>query len=243
MSVTIVAKPRPYTFEPAQTAVIAIDLQNDFGAAGGYVDSFGVPLEGTRATIEPIARVLTAARAANLPVVYTRIEFRRDLSNLGQPGSPNREIIGLEGDGDYLIEGTWNTDIVDELSPQPGDLVVSKHRYSAFFETNLDELLRERGITNLVFVGWTTSVCVESSVRDAVFRDYRCLVLEDCTAETIGRSQARTNHDATLYVIQAQFGWVADSKSLLDGLDGLVGVLGEQHHVPDHGDLGQLQAP
>lgn len=224
MSLTIEARPRPYTFEPGRTAVLAIDLQNDFGAAGGYVDSFGVPLEGVRATIEPIGRVLDAARAANMPVVYTRIEFKRDLSNLGGPGSPNREIIGLEPGGDYLIEGTWNADIVAELAPRPGDLVVSKHRYSAFFETDLDEILRSRGISNLVFVGWTTSVCVESTVRDAVFRDYRCLVLEDCTAETIGRTQVRTNHEATLYVIQAQFGWVADSKSLLDELAKVAGV-------------------
>lgn len=224
MSLTIEARPRPYTFEPGRTAVLAIDLQNDFGAAGGYVDSFGVPLEGVRATIEPIGRVLDAVRAANMPVVYTRIEFKRDLSNLGGPGSPNREIIGLEPGGDYLIEGTWNADIVAELAPRPGDLVVSKHRYSAFFETDLDEILRSRGISNLVFVGWTTSVCVESTVRDAVFRDYRCLVLEDCTAETIGRTQVRTNHEATLYVIQAQFGWVADSKSLLDELAKVAGV-------------------
>lgn len=224
MSLTIEARPRPYTFEPGWSAVLAIDLQNDFGAAGGYVDSFGVPLEGVRATIEPIGRVLDAVRAANMPVVYTRIEFKRDLSNLGGPGSPNREIIGLEPGGDYLIEGTWNADIVAELAPRPGDLVVSKHRYSAFFETDLDEILRSRGISNLVFVGWTTSVCVESTVRDAVFRDYRCLVLEDCTAETIGRTQVRTNHEATLYVIQAQFGWVADSKSLLDELAKVAGV-------------------
>lgn len=217
MPITITARPRPYTFDPSATAVIAIDLQNDFGAQGGYVDSFGVPLEATRATIEPIARVLDAARAANIAIVYTKIEFRRDLSNVGGPGSPNRELLGL-GSGDFLIEKTWNTDIVPELAPRDGDTIVSKHRYSAFFETDLDDILRTRGVTNLVFVGWTTSVCVESTVRDAFYRDYRCVVLEDCTAETVGRSQVRTNHEASLYVIQAQFGWVADSKSLVDGL-------------------------
>ncbi len=219
MSITISAKPDPFTFEPSRAAVLAIDLQNDFGAPGGYVDHFGVPLEATRATIEPIGRVLAAARAADIVVVYTRIEFKRDLSNVGGPESPLRTILGLGADtGDYLIENTWNTDIVPELAPRPGDLIVSKHRYSAFFETNLDEILRARGITDLVFVGWTTSVCVESTFRDASFRDYRCVVLEDCTAETVGRSQVRTNHEATLSLIQAQFGWVSDSTSLLDGL-------------------------
>ena len=217
MLITITARPQPFAFDPATTAVIVIDAQNDFGAKGGYVDSFGVPLEGTRATIGPIARALDAARAANIPIVYTKIEYKRDLSNVGGPASPNRELLGL-GSGDFLIENTWNTDIVPELAPRQGDVIVSKQRYSAFFQTDLDDILLARGITNLVFVGWTTSVCVESTVRDAFYRDYRCVVLEDCTAETVGRSQVRTNHEASLYVIQAQFGWVADSKALIDGL-------------------------
>jgi ureidoacrylate peracid hydrolase len=215
-TITITAKPQDYSFAPSATAVIAIDLQNDFGAKGGYVDSFEVPLEGTRATIRPIARVLDAARAASIPIVYTKMEFKRDLSNVGGPDSPNRERLGLGG-GDFLIENTWNTEIVPELAPRPGDAIVSKQRYSGFFQTDLDDILRARDITNLVFVGWTTSVCVESTVRDAVFRDYRCVVLEDCTAEPIGRSQVRTNHEASLFVIQAQFGWVADSRGFIDG--------------------------
>jgi ureidoacrylate peracid hydrolase len=217
MPITIAARPQPYAFDPSATAVIAIDLQNDFGARGGYVDSFGVPIEGTRATIGPIARVLDAARAANIAIVYTKMEYKRDLSNVGGAESPNRELLGL-GSGDFLIENTWNTDIVPELAPRHGDTIVSKQRYSGFFETNLDDILRGRGITNLVFVGWTTSVCVESTVRDAFYRDYRCVVLEDCTAETVGRSQVRTNHEASLLIIEAQFGWVADSQSLVDGL-------------------------
>lgn len=217
MTITIEAEPEAYSFDPSASAVIAVDLQNDFGAKGGYVDSFGVPLEGTRATIQPIARVLTAARAANIPIVYTKIEFKRDLSNVGGPDSPYRERLGLGG-GDFLIENTWNTEIVAELAPLDGDVIVPKQRYSAFFQTDLDDILRARGITDLVFVGWTTSVCVESTVRDACYRDYRCVILRDCTAEPIGRSQVRTNHEASLYVIQAQFGWVADSHALVDGL-------------------------
>jgi len=215
--ISIAAKPDPFQFDPRETAVIAVDLQNDFGAKGGMVDSFGVPIEGARATIEPIGRVLAAARAAGMPVVYTKVDFRRDLSNAGGPDSFNRERMGLD-DGGFLIEGTWNTDIVPELAPQRGDVIISKQRYSAFFQTELDEILRAKGIKSLVFVGWTTSVCVESTLRDASYRDYRCVILSDCTAESIGRSQARTNHDASLLVIEAQFGWVAESQSLLDAL-------------------------
>ena len=93
--------------------------------------------------------------------------------------------------------------------------MVAKHRYSGFFETELDALLRARGITSLIFTGCTTSVCVESTLRDAFYRDYQCLLLTDCCAEAIGSDQARTNHDASLTVIEALLGWTAESEQLL----------------------------
>jgi ureidoacrylate peracid hydrolase len=215
--VTIDARPERLTIDPRETAVIAVDMQNDFGAEGGMFASKGLPIEAARATIEPTARVLAAARAAGMPVVYLKMEFARDLSNLGSADAPNRERhLGFGvGGGDFLIEGTWNTDIVPELAPQPGDVLVSKHRYSGFFETELDDVLRERGIRSLVFVGWTTSVCVESTLRDAFFRDYRCVVLSDCTAEVVGSDLARTNHEASLLVIEGLFGWIARSESFV----------------------------
>jgi ureidoacrylate peracid hydrolase len=218
--VTIDAKPEPLAIDPRETAVIAVDMQNDFGAEGGMFASKGLPIDAARATIEPTARVLDAARGAGMTVVYLKMEFKRDLSNLGGPDAPNRERhLGFGvGVGDFLIEGTWNTDIVPELTPQPGDVLVSKRRYSGFFETELDDVLQERGIKNLVFVGWTTSVCVESTLRDAFFRDYRCVVLSDCTAEVVGSNLVRTNHEASLLVIEGLFGWVADSESLVQAL-------------------------
>ena len=220
MHVTIEAKPEPLAIDPHETAVIAVDMQNDFGAEGGMFASKGLPIEAAHATIEPTARVLDAARMSDITVVYLKMAFKRDLSNLGGPDAPNREKhLGFGvGIGDFLIEDTWNTDIVPELTPQPGDVLVSKHRYSGFFETELDDVLRERDIKNLVFVGWTTSVCVESTLRDAFFRDYRCVVLSDCTAEVVGSDVARTNHEASLHVIEGLFGWVADSESFVRAL-------------------------
>jgi len=155
-----------------------------------------------------------------MTVVYLKMEFARDLSNLGGPNAPNREKhLGFGvGAGDFLIEGTWNTDIVPELAPEPGDVLVSKQRYSGFFRTELDDVLREREIKNLVFVGWTTSVCVESTLRDAFFRDYRCVVLSDCTGEVVGSDLTRTNHEASLLLIEGLFGWVTDSASLVQAL-------------------------
>ena len=220
MRVTIDAKPKSLVIDPRETAVIAVDMQNDFGAEGGMFASKGLPIEAARATIEPTARVLEEARAVGMTVVYLKMEFARDLSNLGGPNAPNREKhLGFGvGAGDFLIEGTWNTDIVPELAPEPGDVLVSKQRYSGFFRTELDDVLREREIKNLVFVGWTTSVCVESTLRDAFFRDYRCVVLSDCTAEVVGSELTRTNHEASLLVIEGLFGWVTDSASLVQAL-------------------------
>ena len=121
--------------------------------------------------------------------------------------------------GRTLVKGTWGTEILPELTPEQDDIVVAKHRYSGFFETELDAILREHGIESLVFTGCTTSVCVDSTLRDAFYRDYRCLLLSDCTGEPIGSDLARSNHEASLLVIERLFGWVSDSRSLLRALE------------------------
>ena len=107
-----------------------------------------------------------------------------------------------------------------ETAPVPGEVTLYKHRFSGFYETELDAVLTRRGIKHLIFTGCTTSVCVESTVRDALFRDYTCLVLADCTAEPLGDDLPRSNHDASLFVMQAVFGWVSDSAALISALAG-----------------------
>lgn len=106
-----------------------------------------------------------------------------------------------------------------ELAPEPGDIVVSKHRFSGFYGTDLEMILRGLFIEYLVFTGCTTSVCVESTMRDAMFRDFRCMLLADCTAEPIGEGLSRSNHDASLLVLQAMFGWISDSAHFLGALN------------------------
>jgi ureidoacrylate peracid hydrolase len=156
--------------------------------------------------------------------------FQPDLSDIGLEGAPNRDRHLFFGAGQQvdapdgtksriLIRDTWNTDIVAELRPAPEDTVVYKHRFSGFFETELDALLRSLGATDLIMTGCTTSVCVESTVRDAMFRDYRCLLLEDCTAEPIGDGLARSNHDASLLVVETLFGWVSNSAEFIEALE------------------------
>jgi len=164
-----------------------------------------------------------------MKVVYLKMEFESDLSNAGGPDAPNllkHRALGIgeavqapDGrESRVLVKDTWNTDILAELAPEQGDIVVSKHRYSGFFETELDAILKDLGVKSLVFAGCTTSVCVESTLRDAFYRDYRCVLLADCTAEPIGSDSNRTNHEASLLVIETLFGWVSDSATLLHAL-------------------------
>ncbi len=166
------AQPEPLTIDAAKTAVLVIDMQNDFGAEGGMFHRAGIDIAPIKAAVPPTARVLAAARAAAIPAIYVKMEFRPDLSDVGAPDSPNRRKhaplnLGMpvagpgERKGRILIRDTWNTEIVPELAPKPGDIVVSKHRFSAFFETDLDMILRSLGVSSLIVTGCTTSVCVE----------------------------------------------------------------------------------
>ena len=227
--VTCDARPTPISFDPHRTAVIVIDMQNDFGTPGGMFDSAGINIAPIRQIVKPIAAVLDEARAAGMVVIYTKQEHSPDLSDAGGPSTPHwvkhqRIGLGREGtapDGSptrVLVRDTWNTAIVPDLTPKPGDLVVGKHRFNAFHGTALDSILRGRGIETLVFVGATTSICVESTLRDAMFRDYFCIILEDCTAEPIAHEASRSNHDATILNIEVLFGWVADSAKLRNAL-------------------------
>lgn len=223
------ARPAPIEIDVARTAVLVVDMQNDFGTEGGMFHRAGIDISMIQRAVAPTASVLAAARAAGLKIVYLKMAYRPDLSDLGPPGSPNRERHLLLGVGDavrapdgsasrVLIRDTWNTDVVDALQPQPGDVLVYKHRFSGFFETDLDGILKAAGVTHLVVTGCTTSVCVESTVRDATFRDYSCVLLADCTGEPIGHDAPRTNHDASLLTMQVLFGWVSDSHEFLGAL-------------------------
>ena len=218
--VTIDARPGSLEIDPSGTALIVVDMQNDFGAEGGMFDRAGIPISGVKVAVAPTARALAAARRAAIRIVYLKMQFEPDLSDAGGAEAPNLIVHRRLGVGEpvqapdgrdtrILIKDTWNTDILPELAPQDGDIVLSKHRFSGFFETDLDATLKELGVTSLIFTGCTTSICVESTLRDAFYRDYRCLLLEDCTAEPLGSDLPRTNHDASVRVIETLFGWVS----------------------------------
>ncbi len=228
--VQIDAQPDRFSLDTAKTAVLVIDMQNDFAAEGGMFHRAGIDIAPIQAALTPTACVLSAARAAGLKIVYLKMEFRSDLSDAGAAHSPNwRKHLALGGigeptsapdgrEGRILVRDTWNTEIVPELAPAAGDIIVSKHRYSGFFETDLDLILRSLGITTLLVTGCTTSVCVESTIRDAMYRDYACLLLTDCSAEPLGSGLQRSNHEASLLVMQLLFSWTATSDAALAAL-------------------------
>lgn len=227
---TIDAMPQPITIDTARTAVIVVDMQNDFGSKGGMFDRAGVDISMVHKAIEPTRSVLQSARAAGIKIVYLKMGFRPDLSDLGDEDSPNRVRhvhfgVGQPSrapdgrEGRFLIRDTWNTDIVAELRPLADDVVLYKHRFSGFYQTELDDILCRHAIKNLIFTGCTTNVCVDSTIRDAMFRDYRCVLLADCTGEPIGSDLGRSNHDAALLVIQTLFGWVSSSDKFIEAVD------------------------
>ena len=228
-AVTIDAAPGPISIDATKTAVVVVDMQNDFGSEGGSFQRAGIDISMIRAAVAPTARALDVARATGIKVIYLKMAFRPDLSDAGAADSPNyvrHHFLGLGNtvkapngtQSRILIRDTWNTDIVAELAPHRDDVVIYKHRFSGFFETPLDATLKRFGITYLIVAGCTTSICVESTIRDAMFRDYSCVLLKDCSGEPIGHGLPRSNHDASPLTIQTLLGWVSTSDDVIKAL-------------------------
>lgn len=212
-SVTLPARPEALTVNPAQTAVIVIDMQNAYASKGGYVDLAGFDISGAAGTIGKIATVLDTARAAGVQVVFLQNGWDPEYREAGGPGSPNWHKSNAlktmrqrpELAGTLLARGGWDYEIVDALTPQPGDLRVHKTRYSAFFNSQLDSTLRSRGIRNIVFVGIASNVCVESTLRDGFHLEYFGVMLEDATHH-LGPPEMQA---ASVYNVEKFFGWVS----------------------------------
>ncbi len=220
VTASVDAEPYPYPLHVRSTALVIIDMQRDFLEPGGFGDALGNDVSLLRAAIEPLAKVLAAAREAGIVVVHTREGHRPDLSDLA-PAKHRRgnfpTKIGDSGPmGRILVRGEDGHDIIPELAPIPGEPVIDKPGKGAFFATDLEAILRSRGIAHLIVCGVTTEVCVHTTVREANDRGFDCLVLSDCTGSYFPHF-----HEAALAMIKAQggiFGWVAPSTALLEAL-------------------------
>ena len=211
---TLPARPEAIDFSPAQSALIVVDMQNAYASEGGYLDLAGFDGSATRPVIERINVAVKAARDAGMTIIWFQNGWDPQYVEAGGPGSPNYHKSNAlktmrrrpELAGTLLAKGGWDYQLVDALKPQPGDIVLPKPRYSGFFNTPLDSILRSRGIRHLVFTGIATNVCVESTLRDGFFLEYFGIVLEDATHQA-GPAFAQ---QAALFNIETFFGWVSD---------------------------------
>jgi ureidoacrylate peracid hydrolase len=220
--ISLDARPEAIAFTPEQSALIVVDMQNAYASQGGYLDLAGFDVSATRPVIDNINIAVAAARAAGMLIVWFQNGWDDRYVEAGGPGSPNFHKSNAlktmrkqpELQGKLLAKGGWDYQLVDELVPQPGDIVLPKPRYSGFFNTPLDSLLRSRGIRHLVFTGIATNVCVESTLRDGFFLEYFGVVLADATHQA-GPEFAQK---AALFNIETFFGWVSTVAEFCDAV-------------------------
>ena len=222
------AAPQDVVVDLARSAFVVVDMQNDFCAKGGYLDHGGVDYRPDRKPIDPIRNLLPLLRRAAVPIVWLNWGVRPDLLNtspsLLHAHTPDGTGPGLgetiPGGAPILREGSWGAQIVDELVPEPGDVRVTKYRFSGFWDTPLDSILRNLGVQTLFFAGVNADQCVMTTLQDAMFLGYDCLLVEDC----VGTTSPDYCMQATLYNVKLLFGFVTGSTAIRAALaDGAAG--------------------
>ena len=219
--VRIAAQPQRVLFDANKSALIVVDMQNDFCAKGGYLDYRGIDVSPDRKPIEPLKRLVPALREQGVPVIWLNWGVRPDLLNISpsllhahtQDGTGAGLGEQIPGGAPILKKGSWGAAVVDEINPGEQDIHVTKHRFSGFWDTELDSILRNMGLTTLFFAGVNADQCVMTSLQDATFLGYDVLMLEDC----VGTTSPAYCMEATVYNVMLLFGFMTDSGSLLKG--------------------------
>ena len=218
----LATRPQPIDIGADTTAVIVVDMQNAFASKGGMFDLAGLDISGAAPAVAATEELLEAARAAGVEVIYLQMGFRPDLSDAGDIASPayHKELaLRLMRDrpalaGKLLINGSWDWQIVDSLSPQPGELVVAKARYDGFTRTGLKQHLSERGIRTLLLCGIAANICVESTGRHAFFEEFWPVLVEDA----VNHAGPDFNRQATIWAFENVFGWVTNTAAVVEAL-------------------------
>lgn len=212
-------EPEPISVDLSRSSVIVVDTQNAFLSPGGMFDLIGFDISRLRRIIKPLRSVLNYSRKHGLKIIYLRQVYSQDLSDSGGIESPNYwkeySLVLLREKPDIkdklLIRGTWGAEIIDELKPLPKEVVIDKQRYSGFVNTKLGEILKSQHIKYLFFTGIALNVCVESTIRDAFFRDFWPIVISDC-CEAVGPKYTRR---VALWNISQLFGWTITSRKYI----------------------------
>lgn len=210
---SLTAKPEPIDFDPSRTALIVVDMQNGYCSPGGYFSELGVDLAPTQSVIPAIAELIRVSRSGGLQVIWFQNGWDAEQKEAGGPGSVNQ----LKGNslklmrkrpelhGKLLTKGGWDYELVKELKPDSSDIIIQKPRYSGFTGTQLDSILRSRRIETLLVCGVATNVCVESTIRDAYFKEYFPVLIRDACYQ----AGPDFIQQATIYNVEQFFGWTA----------------------------------
>lgn len=217
--IRIEAEPQPILVDLARTALLVVDMQNAFAHKGGYFDLVGLDITSIRRIIEPCRKIINAAHATGIRIIYLQMGCSQDLSDRGSPDAPSSvksRVLSMmkehpEWKDKFYIYGTWGAEIIEELKPREGDIVVKKQKHDGFIGTNLDIILRTLGAKYLFFVGAATNICVESTLRHAFSLDYFPILVSDAVSQ-MGSS---ITQEATILNVQSTFGWVANAEDLL----------------------------
>jgi nicotinamidase-related amidase len=225
----LAAEPQSITVDASKTALMIVDMQNDFCTEGGWLHSRGIDVTPNRAPIGPLQEVLVAVRRTAMPVIWLNWGVRKDLLNIHPSLRHAHNPTGLETDlarpvpgtrSEVIAAGSWGAQIVDDLVPAAGEIHITKHRFSGFWDTETDSVLRNLGISTLLIGGVNMDQCVMTTLEDASFLGYDTILVEDCTATTSPSFCV----EATLYNVKLLFGFVTRSKVIVDGLSDMGAV-------------------